>query len=364
MSSEIQKPLVANGNQVTQAEPKTGKEKVKACFKRHGKKCAFYGSIVAFTVFCCMWLLQFFLSGIYYWGCKKGVVAPGDYTDGDCDVTFCNTDDFPSTAHSRSHGPVFNIMHQVQLLKEADHSIWGSGFEVYDTQGETNDPRGAPVGKWWRKWGPWFTTYYYQEAGGVKGRWPKVVYMRKKLISIGDTYMIGRCDELYEPYLVTEGGHWMANLFVPLSFSGKGLQYDVVQYTGDQFSGDENATMIETSNRNSFYILQNVGNGDDERVASANQHVDTGHTQDPTKQEWNVESKYTSDLPYYVPNAMTLVLAFADLTAKEKAARKAKKDTRAVRRFHVQPPANAEQKIKQVELELAQRKQAITQLRG
>lgn len=366
MSSEMQKPLVEpKEGQVAEGEPQTGKEKCKSCCKYYGKKAAFYCSILALIVFILMWILQFILSGIYYWGCSKNSGLTSDiYKSGDCDVADCKGTDFPSSAYSKYFGPEWNIMHQNMLLKEADKSFWGSGFEVYDMRGDTNDPRGAAIGKWWRKWGPWWNTYYYQQIGDS---WPKTVYMREKLLTFsGETHVIGRCDEKYDPYIVMEGPHWLSNIFVPFSVSGKGLQFDVNN------DNKLNATMIETSARNSIYFKQN---GVDKNIATASQHKDSTPGEGD-KSEWNIDNEYVSSVPYYVPNAMTVLLAFVDYNEKmkqrkeaekaekEKERREAEKNKHGVRQFYIQAPASAGKKIEQVKLALAQGKQAVTQLRG
>lgn len=242
------------------------------------------------------------------------------YADGNCEVDDCKDKKFPSSATSKAHDPMFNILHQKMILKEATHSFWGASFDVYDLQGNTNDIYGSPKGKWWRKWGPWYTLYYYEESSGS---FAQLLYMRKSVnpFAAGQTHIIGRCDEQYPAYVYTEGPHWFSNLFTGFRSSDKGWQFDITQ------DGKMVGTAVESKDAKNMKFYSDESANEQFQIGSASQHKEGADNGVEVKGEWNVDNVWDkTTLPYYVPNAVTLLLAFSAYNKEQAEAKKQEKE--------------------------------------
>mmetsp|Transcript_58971 Transcript_58971/g.107662 ORF Transcript_58971/g.107662 Transcript_58971/m.107662 type:complete len:422 (+) Transcript_58971:73-1338(+) len=333
MSTQKEAPLL--DSKPAAAESATLKAKCKnccyTCCKKYGPTVCKYGGGACLIIFILMWILQGIIYGIWMFKCNKGYYKDGvydeyTYADGECEVDNCATKKYPSSATSENHTAHFNLLHMKMILKEAEKSqMWGSSFDVYDMQGNTNDPAAAAKGKWWRKWGPFFNTYFYQESSGS---YAHLIYMRESVNPFrftGVTHIIGRCDEEYPVYFYQEGAHWFKNLFVHFSAADKGWQFDIEQ------EGKFVATAVESKNAQSLKFYADKSTAETSLVGSAAQHQEGAGLL--VKGEWNVDNRFDIELPYYVTNAITLLLAFTAYNKEQaeaaEAARKAKEAEKA-----------------------------------
>lgn len=104
---------------------------------------------------------------------------------------------YPGGATSDGGGPAFNLVPRTYLLVEGpgQPGYFGGilGSEIrYDVipSDETGTIKGAPVGAWYRTWGPIYHTYTYEDANSIT-----TACMRRNSLPLShETYRVERCD--------------------------------------------------------------------------------------------------------------------------------------------------------------------------
>lgn len=175
---------------------------------------------------------------------------------------------------------------------------------------------GAPIGTWFRTWGPFFSTYTYQD---IENSQP-TVYMRASWQSVlfhyNDDYIM-RCDGKGKYIRLSEGQHWFTNrvknkLGFNQGFSLKIWQNDEdgekhIADAEETFHGTKSITFLNAT-------TDHTHNRDIGSATVSNEH---------RYAQWNVKSSQDTIIPFFQTNAMSVLYAFRIYNLK--ASRRTKK---------------------------------------
>ncbi|CAK9084613.1 ELMO domain-containing protein C [Durusdinium trenchii] len=100
----------------------------------------------------------------------------------------------------------FNLLPAIHLLAERSPNWYGSAFDVIPSN-EASTVAAAPVGTWWQTWGPIFPIYTYEDVANSQ----TTVVMRRKLLRLGQSHVIQRCDGEGPVIYFTEGMNFFSN---------------------------------------------------------------------------------------------------------------------------------------------------------
>lgn len=179
--------------------------------------------------------------------------------------------------------------------------MWGQKFEVYHaSEGNAQIDR-APVGAWWRTWGPWFWTYTYEDVEHSQ----TTLYMRPTIVGMMGLYSsnrIMRCDGTGDPWFFGEGSNWMGNRI--RSFFGMQRESSFKVFQGSERIG----TALETFHGTKSITFKRYPG--DTQMGSAVLVENSGHAHDL----WSLHLSDTADpahiIPYYVMNAATVLMGY------------------------------------------------------
>jgi len=246
--------------------------------KRACCKCTIYTAV---SVFLLAWLLQ----GICYWyglyfSCNGSPIS-GWEPDEDSDW--------------------FNLLPPHVLLNEKRPNRYGDALDSVPASKESATMKGAPSGVWWATWGPFFTTYIYQDLGTQK----PLLYMRRNMLRLGMSHRIARCDGQGPYVTLNEGTLWFQNRF--RTFAGLNQGISMKLYLDDELYGKVKETKGDT-------ISFGIYTDDSGEVASAvlkDHHF--GH--EGKRWQWLVvtEDKANGTLPNWVSEGAAALFAFSQM---------------------------------------------------
>jgi len=204
------------------------------------------------------------------------------------------------------HTPKDNAVPGIALLLERAEDQWtgAQSFEVYHaTEGNAQIDR-APVGAWWRTWGPWFWTYSYEDIQHSK----TTLYMRPTLMGMMGLYSetrIMRCDGDGDVWFFGEGSNWISNRIRSFFHMQRESSFKV--YKGSS----KFATALET-----FHGTKSISfkANNDDPLGSTVLVENSGHKHDL----WSIHLADSVDIhalpPYYVMNAASVLMGFRWIT--------------------------------------------------
>jgi hypothetical protein len=215
---------------------------------------------------------------------------------------------FHSGEPSKNGTASFNHMPEFALIEGREPSLYGDAFDVFSSTKE-GMMTGAPVGTWFRTWGPWFYTYTYQETLSSKG----TVYMRPTvwgMMGVMTELKVMRCDGKGDVMKYSEGtavfGNRMRQIFQ--TNTGRFLRIlrngKMVAVAEETYHGQKSVT-FRTENEK----------GKDEIGSCILRGVNSqGYN------EWFMKNDFDTDLPYYETVAIAVDYAFKIHTENKKKA--------------------------------------------
>jgi len=261
----------------TEMEPES---KGKRCCKATGKVCG--GA-------CCVYLLVVVLmqAALYKWAtlhCSAGALIDYEYPGGGA------KDLVPSNS----------------LVTEQDPRWWGSSF-IASPANKDGLPEGASAGVYYRTWGPLFWTVTYQDITSKE-----TFVIRDRPLALGGSHKIMRCDGTGSVYVVTEGSHYFMNIIREL----------FGMYSSRVYNIWEDSTLVAISSKlggSGQSHKQMIFRAPDSDVPFASSFLKDryyhGHFD-----EWFVQVNEDSPLPNFVPNSVTVLMAFATAAMKNQTA--------------------------------------------
>merc|ERR1712137_710482 len=175
-------------------------------------------------------------------------------------------------------------------------------FDVYNAT--LNDEIvGAAQGTWFRTWGPFFSTYTYQDVANSQ----PTIYMRASVQSMMAGYYddyVMRCDGKGDFVRISEGPNWMMNrlrLWVGMNQAfnlrvwSKG---SIIGYAEETFHGAKSITFRNATGKNNPEFANAV------MLGRKFEQDDKKYTQ------WVVKTHPDSSMPFFQTNAMSTLYAF------------------------------------------------------
>ncbi|CAJ1361297.1 unnamed protein product [Effrenium voratum] len=255
----------------------------RATIRKYCKK-FFEGLLIIFlVVFILAWIVQAFC---YFWATTW---------------TGCTPNNLKGYAYPGGGGNAsFNVLPKHSLLAERPPVWYGDSFEVIPSN-EASSVGGAPVGVWWQTWGPIFPTYTYEDNANSQ----TTLYMRRKLLRIGQCHVIARCDGTGPVITFTEGLNWFSNRLRKFFQMNQAMSYKI--YVDDKLVAIAEETQLGFQSM----TFRSVDEG---RSAVASSVLQSRHFHGQYD-EWLVDNKDKEEnvLPYYVSSATTLLFAFYTL---------------------------------------------------
>jgi len=214
-------------------------------------------------------------------------------------VSGCNAKDlegyhYPGAEASEAGPASYNLMPEISLLAEREPMWYGSAFDVIPSN-EASNVASAPVGTWWQNWGPIFYTYTYEDVANSQ----TTLYMRRKLLRIGQCHVIERCDGKGPTVTFTEGSKYFANRLRKLFKMNQGFSYKI--YLDDEYVG------VAEETQHGFQSLTFREKTTGESIASSVLKERHFHGKYDL---WLVNNDDKDTIPYYVSSAATLLFAF------------------------------------------------------
>lgn len=263
-------------------------------------KCAVWCGILLLFWIVLGGILQFTMFHYAVLGCNAKHLTNYTYPGGGWNCPR-NTEPGTESMPHCTRGPAENAVPGTALLLERAPSTWGQKFEVYHaTEGNAQIDR-APVGAWWRTWGPWFWTYTYEDVEHSQ----TTLYMRPTLIGMAGLYSesrIMRCDGTGDPWFFGEGSNWMGNRI--RSFFNMQRESSFKLFYGST----RMATALETFHGTKSITFKHYPG--DNQMGSAVLVENSGHAHDL----WSLHLSETANpadiMPYYVMNAATVLMGY------------------------------------------------------
>lgn len=156
---------------------------------------------------------------------------------------------FPGGGHGHPWtgltGPADNLVPRRSIVVEREPLWYGMAFDVYNATAQ-GTIAGAPTGTWFRTWGPFFSTYTFQD---VQNSQP-TIYMRASIQSMifkyNDDWAM-RCDGKGTPMRLSEGQHWLMNRIRNLLGFNQGYTFKVWANVRNCHSAEELASTSSSS---------------------------------------------------------------------------------------------------------------------
>jgi len=253
----------------------------KSCYKAL-EKCEwwlFQKILIALgVIFCLTWLVQ----GVMYAYATLG-----------CGPRALDGYNFPGSEASDTNTAWQNLQPRVSLITERDPTWTSKAWDSIPSN-EAAQLAEAPNGVWWSTWGPIFNTYTFEDVANSK----MTVYMRRNLLRLGMSHRIGRCDGHGPLVTFSEGSNYFTNRIRRLFGFNQGMTFKI--YLDD----DLVAVAEETSKGVESLTFRDEKTS--ESVASAVLQQRHFHGK---FDQWLVKSQKSSPLPYFVPDAVTVLFA-------------------------------------------------------
>lgn len=210
---------------------------------------------------------------------------------------------FPGGGHGiYTGGPKQNLMPRHSIIVETPPRWYGMAFDVHNAT-SVGTISGAPIGTWFRTWGPFFSTYTYQD---IENSQP-TVYMRASWQSVlfhyNDDYIM-RCDGKGSYVRVSEGQHWFTNRVKNKLGFNQGYSLKIWNKTenGEEHIADAEETFHGT--KSVTFLNATTDHTHNRDIGSATVSNEHNFAQ------WNVKSSYETTIPFYQTNAMSVLYAF------------------------------------------------------
>jgi len=241
--------------------------------------CTLVGLFIYFVLF---GIIQWIM---FHWATENCGALPSNYN-------------FPGAGHGKDGGPSYNLMPRNALIVGREPSIYGEAFDVFNSTNE-GQMVSAPVGTWFRTWGPWFYTYTYQDTLNSKA----TVYMRPTVLGmmhVMSELKVMRCDGEGEVLKFSEGtavvGNRMREFFRTntgrvMKMLVNGKQEAVVEET---FHGQKSATFRTVDSKNKDTIGSCILRGVNGQGFN----------------EWFLKNDWDGPLPFYMTSAVAANYAF------------------------------------------------------
>eukprot|EP00931_Biecheleriopsis_adriatica_P063277 TRINITY_DN3827_c0_g5_i1.p1 TRINITY_DN3827_c0_g5~~TRINITY_DN3827_c0_g5_i1.p1 ORF type:complete len:349 (-),score=55.07 TRINITY_DN3827_c0_g5_i1:34-1080(-) len=268
----------------TDAPPGDSEESMAMKVKRGCRYTCYVVLMVLLVLFIVAWIIQ---GAMFYFATSFS----------GCAASNLDRYSYPGGESSDAGGPSFNLVPQISLLAERTPMWYGSAFDVIPSNAASN-VESAPVGVWWQTWGPMFYTYTFEDVAGSH----TTMYMRRKLLRLGFCIVIERCDGKGPTIAITEGSNWLKNRLRRFFRMNQGVSYKV-------WVDDELVAMAEeTTHGFQSLTFRDIKSGEKQSSSVLKDRHFHGEFD-----VWLVNNKYSSELPYYVSSAATLLFAFDTL---------------------------------------------------
>lgn len=194
-------------------------------------------------------------------------------------------------------GPEDNLLPRNAIIQESEPSIYGEVFDVMNAT-SVGTIGGAPVGTWFRTWGPWFYTYTYQDTLNSKA----TVYMRPTLLGMTGAMSevkAMRCDGKGDVLKFTEGtaviSNWFREFFhtntgktMKMLVNGKRVGEAEETFGGEFGTNSISFRTLSTDQAQTFGSL----------ILKRNEHM------------WVLKDEWNAPIPYWMTNAVAVNFAF------------------------------------------------------
>lgn len=234
---------------------------------------------------------------MFHWATYTCGSLPGNYN-------------FPGGGHGNIDGtittPAENLLPRNALIVAREASIYGDAFDVFNST-EEGQMVSAPVGTWFRTWGPWFYTYTYQDTLNSK----ETVYMRPTIAGMTGfmtELKVMRCDGKGEIMKYSEGTAVLGNRFRAFVQSNTGRILKIL------IGGELKAVVEETYHGAKSATFRTEGKGGKDVVASC---ILQGTNNDGYNQ-WFMKNDADSPLKFYMTDAVAVDYAFKIHNEKKK----------------------------------------------
>jgi len=324
MAGTKQEPLLDTGEE----KNLTCKQKYKAKFKE--LTCKKKTAVVCGCSFCVCFVIAWIIQGIMFYyatlGCGPRMLAKYNYVGGE-----------PGELGTSKT----NLVPRISLITEKTPRWFSRGFDDIPSN-ENSGPAGSATGVWNMYWGPIFRTFVYQDNSQKS---EATIYARRNLLRIGSSYSIFRCDEMgssmntqhtckferktvngneqkicvdkhehyFDRVIISEGSFWLRNRFRAFWHMNQGSSFKV--YMDGTLVAIAEEVLTDTQS-----ITFRSESGD--KVLASGLLIDRNYHNEQ-KDEWLVKTPVDSSLPFYVPTATTLIMAFDAIARQTKTERKA-----------------------------------------
>jgi hypothetical protein len=193
----------------------------------------------------------------------------------------------------------FNLLSPHVLLNEKRPNRYGDALDSVPASKESSTMKGAPSGVWWATWGPFFTTYIYQDLGTQK----PLIYARRNLLRLGMSHRIARCDGQGPYVTLNEGTLWFQNRFRTMAGLNQGISMKL--FLDDLMY----AKVKETKGDTISFNIYSEERGDVGSAVLKDHHF--GH--EGKRWQWLVvtDDKANGTLPYWVTEGAAAIFAFS-----------------------------------------------------
>jgi hypothetical protein len=244
--------------------------------------------------FGCFFLIYFVFFGIiqwimFHWATENCSSLPDKY-------------DFPGggnghPAHQNATGPEDNLLPRNSLIVAREPSLYGEAFDVFNSTKE-GQMVSAPVGTWFRTWGPWFYTYTYQDTLNSKA----TVYMRPSMVGITGAIrevVVHRCDGKGKSVKFSEGSKVLTNMYRDFFRLNTGMEMVIL------VDGERTAIVEETFHGQKSATFKTYGNKPQAIGSSILRGVNGQGFN-----EWFLHNAPDSPLPFYMTGSIAANYAF------------------------------------------------------
>jgi len=266
----------------------------KHCVQRSQLNCKQQWCVLFSMLFLCYLIFGSILQWIcFHWSTQKcGSGSPAD------DYAF------PGGGLGKFGNASFELLPRHAILVERVPLWYASAFDVFNASDA--DTQKEKVGTWFRTWGPFFSTYTYQDISASN---QPTIYMRKSWQSIlfkyNDDYAM-RCDGKGEVVRVSEGSKIIGNRIRNAFKMNQGFMFSI-------FVGGQKVGFAEESHFGIKSIQFN--NATDGTVAASfanSQMMSTERIGDNGARlgQWQVTNNFDSSVAFWQVNAISVLYAF------------------------------------------------------
>merc|ERR1712137_525692 len=185
-------------------------------------------------------------------------------------------------------GPEIQLIARRSMVVERDPMWYGAAFDV-DNATEVGTIAGAPIGVWYRTWGPYFSTYTYQDVLNSQ----PTVYMRSSIAGmfLYNEDWVMRCDGKGTPMRLTEGANWVGNRIRHVMGANQGFTFNIWK------GGKIVATAEETFHGAKSMTFRNITTKQAPEFASSVKMQNQGSEAGKNYARWFTKNDYGSSIP-------------------------------------------------------------------